>query len=502
MTKVVRRVSAVVAVGALALVACSSTDDGADGDGGPVALDIRVQAGVTIPEDDPIREALEEVLDIDITMTATAGDDYGTQLSADVAAGDLPDMFQLNRVQANEFSDQGLLLDVTEYLDDELAPYAEAMGEDSVTIGQMNEGTYATVTGSGWNYNSFWIRKDWLDNLGLDVPETIDDFYDVAVAFTEDDPDGNGHDDTYGLGAASDGGSWSPIWPAFGSGGIGTDYGGTSGGTFYEQDGEVVHGFYDPNTREALEWIQELVATGAVDPDFMTLDSNQAHERAMQGTVGMINIGWPNFTKPEFVDQYREVQPDAEWIQMLPPTGPDGESGYSRDGYSARMYGFSAELANEPEKMQAIFDLINYSASEEGRTLVSHGIEGVHYNLEDGEVVPTQARVNEGSYMWIYQFTGRNEGEYLPITFPEAVDEIHFAQEQPTFTTLGSLVLAPDGFSMGDSTRFAQEGFIGFVTGDRSMDEYDEFLETLANDFGHQEYVAAGIEQLNDLGFG
>ena len=43
------------------------------------------------------------------------------------------------------------------------------------------------------------IRQDWLDNLGLDMPETFEEFKEVMRAFTEDDPDGNGVDDTYGF---------------------------------------------------------------------------------------------------------------------------------------------------------------------------------------------------------------------------------------------------------------------------------------------------------------
>ena len=44
-----------------------------------------------------------------------------------------------------------------------------------------------------------FIRQDWLDNLGLKMPTTIEELKEVARAFTEDDPDGNGQNDTYGL---------------------------------------------------------------------------------------------------------------------------------------------------------------------------------------------------------------------------------------------------------------------------------------------------------------
>ncbi len=44
-----------------------------------------------------------------------------------------------------------------------------------------------------------WIRQDWLDNLGLEVPRTWDEMAAVAEAFVTQDPDGNGEDDTIGI---------------------------------------------------------------------------------------------------------------------------------------------------------------------------------------------------------------------------------------------------------------------------------------------------------------
>ncbi|MFP3786923.1 hypothetical protein SB769_37600, partial [Burkholderia sp. SIMBA_024] len=45
---------------------------------------------------------------------------------------------------------------------------------------------------------SVTIRTDWLENLGLEMPKDTNDLLEVARAFTEKDPDGNGADDTYG----------------------------------------------------------------------------------------------------------------------------------------------------------------------------------------------------------------------------------------------------------------------------------------------------------------
>ncbi|WP_053207323.1 extracellular solute-binding protein [Jiangella muralis] len=499
MTRAVRRVPLLLIIAAAPLASCGSDDGDGSGGGGIASLRISVQAADPVPDDDPIKAALDEEVGVDLDMITTAAAEYYTQLSADSAAGNLSDLFQVDRPRLEQLAEQGLLLDISDYLDDELAAYTDAVEPDLRALGNIDGTDYGVVTPSGYNYSSYWIRKDWLDNLGLEVPETTDDFFDVAVAFAQDDPDGNGHDDTYGLTGGNSGGLWNPLWAAFGSGGIGPAYG-ERGGAFYLDGSELVNGFYDPDTVDALEYFRSLVESGAVDPDFMTQDDAQAQERAMQGMAGIMNTTWPNMTKPEFVDQYKTVQPDAEWIQINPPSGPGGEGAYPWDNTATRMYGIPRTLENEPEKLEKLFELIAYSTTEEGRRLTSFGIEGEHYNLDGDTVVPTDLLDSDGGYFWIYQFTGRDEAEYMRVKFADDIDVIEFAENQPKLQTYNSLVLAPEGYNPADAGRFAQEGIIAFVTGQRPLDEYDAFLETLSSQFGLQQFVDSGIDQLTELG--
>ncbi|WP_347835768.1 hypothetical protein [Gracilibacillus sp. JCM 18860] len=63
---------------------------------------------------------------------------------------------------------------------------------------------YTLYQGRPLSRQGIIYRKDWAENLGLEAPTTTDEFMEMVRAFTEDDPDGNGKDDTFGLTDRSD----------------------------------------------------------------------------------------------------------------------------------------------------------------------------------------------------------------------------------------------------------------------------------------------------------
>ena len=173
-----------------------------------------------------------------------------TKLSAAIMSGNYPDVFSTNSSEYRNNVESGAVADITEvyekYATDELKAYMAAdggMALESLRIDgklyglpRINNDPYAAA-------HVMWIRKDWLDNLGLEIPTTMEELQEVARAFTFNDPDGNGQNDTYGL--ALDGinvindslGNTDPIFNAFGA------YLGKNGLTYVEnENGEIVWG--------------------------------------------------------------------------------------------------------------------------------------------------------------------------------------------------------------------------------------------------------------------
>jgi len=445
------------------------------------------------PDKDIIKQELDKALNVDLNLTVYAsGDDYKNQLNVRMASGNFPDLFAVDRQQLVEFSKQGLLLDLTPYVD-QLQQVESFIGEDSLKKGMVDGKLFAISKSPQIPYHTFFIRKDWLDQLQLQVPTTIEELKAVSEAFTNNDPDGNGKKDTYGL----TGGKFGAFSPVFGAFGVGDP------GHFYVKDGKVVNALYDPAMRDALAFIKSLIDGGSVDPELLANAGLQHQEKAIKGQAGIIYIDWPNMTKEQFVEQIKTVNPNAEWIQIEAPAGPAGSYYGTWDiGAAPGRYAIPKALEKDPEKLQRLFDLLNYISDPNGGSmLVQFGVEGVHYSLEGGKPVMTD-KAGDVGYSWLYQFTGRPEMEYLQAKFAKQAEFIEFANNQPRIQSLNGFIDTPEGFNGADASRFIEEELAKFMYGKRDLAEYDDFLATLETAMNYRTYIDASVAQLNALGYG
>lgn len=134
-----------------------------------------------------------------------------------------------------------------------------------------------------------WIRADWLENLGLEVSKTIEEFKAVAHAFTYDDPDQNGANDTYGLALngvdvlTNSPGDFSAIFAAFNA------YPGTDGMAFVEdENGKITWGGTNAEGMKAtLQVLQDMYADGSISKLFITMNGGSLSEDMGAGRCGI-----------------------------------------------------------------------------------------------------------------------------------------------------------------------------------------------------------------------
>lgn len=472
----------------------NNKDQGSEESGKSIKLEvIEIGSNLPSPDKDIIKQELDKALNIDLSLTVYPSvDDYVNQLNVRMASGNFPDLFMLDRLQLIQYSKQGLLLDLTPYMD-QLEQVQSYIGEDSVKKGMVDGKLYAISKSPQIPYNTYWIRKDWLDALKLSPPTTIDELLAVSTAFKEKDPDGNGKPDTYGL----TGGKLGAFAPVFGAFGVGMP------GNFYEKDGAVVNSLYDPATKDALTFINQFVSTGSVDPELLANTALQHQEKAIKGQAGIIYIDWPGIKKDQFVEQIKTVNPNAEWLQLAPPSGPGGQNDGSWDiGATPGRFAIPKALEKDPEKLQRIFDLLNYVSNPDGGSmLVQFGVEGTHYTLEDGKTKMSD-QAGEVGYSWLYQFTGRPEMEYLQAKFAAQSSFIAFSNDQPRIQALNGFTDNPEGYNAADANRYIEEEFAKFIYNKRPISEYDSFIQTLEASMNYRALLDSAIEQLNALGYG
>lgn len=179
-------------------------------------------------------------------------DAYRQKMNVTLSSGDLPDVTPVDAIQLKQLVDAGLLEDMTDYYEKYASPLLkDILGQEGPA--PFNAATYdgrlMAIPETGSNMESgmyLWVRMDWLEKLGLDPPKTMSDVRKISKAFAEQDPDGNGQRDTYGLALTKD------LW-----GGFGGMEGFFAGFNAYPNiwiegpDGKLVYGSIQPEVRQA-----------------------------------------------------------------------------------------------------------------------------------------------------------------------------------------------------------------------------------------------------------
>lgn len=135
---------------------------------------------------------------------------YADKFNITLASGKLPDIMYVGDVKASSFVNaarSGAFWEVGPYLKD----YPNLSGAKEVILNNsaIDGKNYGIYRGRALGRNGVVFRKDWMEKLGLETPKTVDDFYNMLRAFKEQDPDGNGQADTYGMVLVKWTGQWA-----------------------------------------------------------------------------------------------------------------------------------------------------------------------------------------------------------------------------------------------------------------------------------------------------
>lgn len=255
------------------------------------------------------------------------------KVAVSAASGNLPDAVIVDRNLLKELAEEDAICDLTDLYDQYISPFLKDH-YDSYNGRVIKE---ATVNGKlmglpGTNislqHNLLWIRKDWLDKVGLLPPNTLEDVLEIVKAFVEEDPDQNGVDDTVGFVAdpriAGIYGMMYGFDPIFGY------FGAFPKQWIKDSAGKIVYGSTLPEMKTALEKMHDMYMNGLIDSKFALRMIDDTNSLITEEKCGICFGPWWSPIWP-LVDSVKK-NPKADWKPFSAPLDPEGRFNiYSQD---------------------------------------------------------------------------------------------------------------------------------------------------------------------------
>ncbi len=189
-----------------------------------------------------------------------------------------------------------------------------------------------------------YFRKDWLAKVGMEIPTTWDEFYEVCKAFTLNDPDGNGANDTYGL-TGDTIGNLRYFFSCLGHSNLNWVKG---------PDGTWIHGALLEDNIQLLEMLRKMFNEGLIDPEIGATKSDQAMQKFASGTFGMVirnaDASWlDTVIVKNFWEANKDLGNPYDIVGLIPALSLDKATPPSMDKYIDFMCAtqISADLTDE-----------------------------------------------------------------------------------------------------------------------------------------------------------
>ena len=390
-----RKLAGLVAVAATLAVSAGSVATPAAAEPDTAVLEIWTRQ----PPDSPSAAVMQRLADAFTeqsgipTETVAIFEDFETKLQQRASQGDLPDIVINDTAQLGTLVDQGLVRPVNR---DDIEG-ADAIAERAWGAAQGLDGETYAVPFSAQAF-AFFIRSDWREAVGLPVPESWDDLVALGTAFTEQDPDGNGEDDTAGflIPGSTVRGYTSWYWSTF-------LYG--AGGDYFEDhgDGTFTTAIASPEAVTAAQWFQDLFCThNIVNPGAVGNDTNTTHQVFEAGQAGIYLTG------PYMLARFEESIGADKLEIVAPPPGPGGDAGALAEGENLYLM-----AGSDNEEGQELF--AEFAASPAGQEIGMNGDDpGPIVRLPINTGV-TMSDVRENPNWAVFDEVYNSAGVYSPV---------------------------------------------------------------------------------------
>ncbi|NSW91016.1 MAG: extracellular solute-binding protein [Firmicutes bacterium] len=447
-------------------------------------------------------EKLFKAANLELEFEIVPREQYQVVLQTLMAsASDLPDIANLtalNNTTALNLAKQGIILELNSLIDKysngnikrmykEVFPFAPklitAPDGKMYWFSSLHLKTYKVTEPAPVNLTML-IRKDWLEKLGLSVPTTAEEYFNVLKEMRDRDANGNGKADeilAYNLGLFN---YAIPQWFGLGTGITAIDF----------ETNKVVSPWYQPGIKEYFKYMRRFVEAGIIDVDLITKGGGDA---VAQNRVASIYTYGIIQTLEPLVKQEK-----AEYLPLMPLKAVDGITPATQvepPNLVWQKYAITKACKN-PQAAIAFFDVVY---SDEYATLCQWGIEGVTYKEENG----VKLLIGAATKSWEEQANKREtlgKTVYGDIVFPrvqldnierelvnipkyKADYQLEAMKYKPYYSNFNDNFLAmPTDEQLEEKTKiinnlttYSSELATKLILGQASLDNWDKYMKEL-----------------------
>jgi putative aldouronate transport system substrate-binding protein len=451
---------------------------------------------------------LEELTGVHVDTTELNFFTAAEQMNVILASGDYPDMIKnIDTYYSTGLTgalDDDIIVDLTDDLS-EYAPNYDYMihSNDQQTQYFLKDGMVLQFMGTYENYvnnQGMVVRKDWLEEQGLEVPETYDELHDVLVAFK------NAYNcstpmymtNNCAITLLTEGYNVA-AYNAAGTGGAS----GTSGLPYYVEDGVVKCTLIEDGYRDYLTMLNSWYNEGLMDSDFISVEYDP-FSSYLDGQITSDQMGvW--VTSGEGIDNYTVP------VTCMPsPVQNKGDKQHITEIALAPSDDITCvSISSACDDVELAMQWLDYWYSEDGIAFFNYGIEGKDYTLDENNepkftdaVVNNEFGLSASNYMRIRCAYGtmssmmlRYRTGYLNSDLVNEAWDVWTSNIDGTMAISSNVSMTTEqkqqeGYHSGDILTYAAQMVAQFSIGDADIDsQWDEYVQKL-KDMGIEECIA------------
>lgn len=425
------------------------------------------------PNADYVAKFLEEKTEYKVKYEMLPEEMPNEKLNLLMANKESYDYITLTKDQFFNLAEAGALEPLDSLLDQYGANIKAGIMDETWEAAKLDGQTFAIPqAGTGMAANtSLVVRKDWMDELGLEIPTNRDELYTVLKTIKEK----------------------KNVIPLAGNGSVFAEIATTFGivNSWEEADGQLIQQAQDPRMKEYLAYMNKLYSEGLIDSEWPINTGSKVIEKFSSGQAAMMSLAW--WSSTSMVGALQKNFPEAELVTIPYLKGDDRQAAV---GVNTGITYFIA-IPKWAENKAHTMNLFDLKMGEDLFKELVIGEEGVHHKVEDGKYYPILPKFNDDLNNGSYFLTGVDERVYASYWQARVRKDPILQGYYEEYQANAKGLFIPDPMSNAEPipsiaehaqklAKFSDDTFLTYIAGSNSLDTFDSYLAQWKADGGEE----------------